>query len=140
VPRVVIINKGRVVAVDTPDNLTARLHGAGTVYVQVDAGGADAGTALAAVPGVTRVVPADLRPDSGAFEVESEQGRDVRRELAREVVTRGWGLLELRPMRLSLEEVFLQVTTEELPGGPPGPPPAPPDPDGDLVVEEVPGA
>src|SRR6266851_1185067 len=114
--RVVIINKGRVVAVDTPDNLTARLRGAETLYVQVDAGGADAGTALASVPGVTRVAPADMRPASGAFEVQSERGRDVRRELSREIVTRGWGLLELRPMRMSLEEVFLQVTTEEGPG------------------------
>ena len=41
--------------------------------------------------------------------------RDVRRELASTVVGRGWGLLELRPMRMSLEEIFLQVTTEELP-------------------------
>src|SRR5229473_389517 len=114
--RVVIINKGRVVAVDTPDNLTARLRGSETLYVQVDAGGADAGTALASVPGVTRVAPADMRPASGAFEVQSERGRDVRRELSREIVTRGWGLLELRPMRMSLEEVFLQVTTEEGPG------------------------
>ena len=57
------------------------------------------------------------RPASGAFEVESERGTDVRRDLAREIVNRGWGLLELRPMRMSLEEVFLQVTTEE--GHPP---------------------
>ena len=113
--RVVIINKGRVVAVDTPDNLTARLSGAETLYVQVDAAGADAGAVLAAVPGVTRVAPADMRPGTGAFEVQTERGRDVRRELSREVVTRGWGLLELRPMRISLEEVFLQVTTEETP-------------------------
>ena len=48
--RVVIINKGRVVAVDTPDNLTARLKGAETMYVQVDAPGADAGAALARCP------------------------------------------------------------------------------------------
>ncbi len=113
--RVVIINKGRVVAVDTPDNLTARLRGAETMYVQVDAGGADVQTALSAVPGVTRVAPADMRAGSGAFEVASEQGRDIRREISREIVTRGWGLLELRPMRVSLEEVFLQVTTEERP-------------------------
>ena len=111
--RVVIINKGRVVAVDTPENLTARLQGAETLYVQVDAPGADVSGALTAIPGVTRVAPADTRPASGAFEVESERGRDVRRELARDIVTRGWGLLELRPMRMSLEEVFLQVTTEE---------------------------
>jgi ABC-2 type transport system ATP-binding protein len=112
--RVVIINKGRVVAVDTPENLTARLRGAETLYVQVDAGGADAVTALSTVPGVVRVAPAD-RAGSGALEVEGERGRDVRRELAREIVSRGWGLLELRPMRMSLEEVFLQVTTEEMP-------------------------
>jgi len=74
------------------------------------------------VPGVSRVVPADQRPGSGAFEVESERGRDVRRELSRAIVSRGWGLLELRPMRLSLEEVFLQVTTEEIPGDAPAAP------------------
>jgi ABC-2 type transport system ATP-binding protein len=123
--RVVIINKGRVVAVDTPDNLTARLRGAETLYVQVDAAGADAGGALAGVPGVTRVAAADMRSGSGAFEIQSEHGRDIRRDVAREIVTRGWGLLELRPMRVSLEEVFLQVTTEELPQpAPPGGEPA----------------
>jgi ABC-2 type transport system ATP-binding protein len=112
--RVVIINKGRVVAVDTPDNLTARLRGAETLYVQIDARGPHVLAGLQTVPGVTRVAAADLRQDSGAFEVESERGRDIRRDLAREIVTRGWGLLELRPMRMSLEEVFLQVTTEEV--------------------------
>jgi ABC-2 type transport system ATP-binding protein len=123
--RVVIIAKGRVVAVDTPDNLTARLRGAETLYVQVDALGADAAAALAGVPGVTRVAPADQR-GSGAFEVESERGRDIRRDLSREIVNRGWGLLELRPMRMSLEEVFLQVTTEE----------APPDVDAGAALSE----
>ena len=124
--RVVIINRGRVVAVDTPDNLTARLKGAATMYVQVDAAGAEAGPALAAVAGVTRVTStdqprgaaADAPPPVGplqAFEVESEPDVDVRRDLARAVVQRGWGLLELRPVRMSLEDVFLQVTTEELP-------------------------
>jgi ABC-2 type transport system ATP-binding protein len=111
--RVVIINKGRVVAVDTPDNLTARLRGAETMYVQVDAGSEDPGPVLATVPGVTRVVAADGRNAPGGFEVESTRGTDVRRELARAIVNRGWGLLELRPMRMSLEEIFLQVTTDE---------------------------
>jgi ABC-2 type transport system ATP-binding protein len=114
--RVVIINQGRVVAVDTPDNLTARLRGAETLYVQVDAGSADVAPALASLPGVIRVVPADARNAVvGAYEVESERGSDIRRDLARTIVNSGWGLLELRPMRMSLEEVFLQVTTEERP-------------------------
>ena len=113
--RVVIINKGRVVAVDTPDNLTARLKGAETMYVQVDAEGADAGAALSALPGVMRVATSEQRGTVAGFEVESERGTDIRREIARTVVNRGWGLLELRPMRMSLEEIFLQVTTEESP-------------------------
>ena len=71
--------------------------------------GAEAGPALAAIPGVTRV----LASPGGGYEVESERGTDVRRELAKAVVNRGWGLLELRPMRMSLEEIFLQVTTDE---------------------------
>jgi ABC-2 type transport system ATP-binding protein len=116
--RVVIINKGRVVAVDTPDNLTARLRGSETMYVQVDAGGADPSAALTAIAGVTRVAEADRRDGVVAFEVDSETGRDVRRDLARAVVTSGWGLLEMRPMRMSLEDIFLSLTTEEAPTAP----------------------
>jgi ABC-2 type transport system ATP-binding protein len=122
--RVVIINKGRVVAVDTPEGLTGRLQGAETIYVQVDAqdgvpeGAGSPAEALQALPGVARVTVADQRAGNPAiqgFEVESARNTDVRREIARAVVTRGWGLLELRPMRMSLEEIFLQVTTEEQP-------------------------
>ena len=116
--RVVIINKGRVVAVDTPDALIARLQGAETIYLQVDTGGADAAEALSGIPGVSRVVSSHQRGTVGGFEVESESGSDIRRDLARTIVTRGWGLLEMRPMRMSLEEIFLQVTTEERPGDP----------------------
>ena len=112
--RVVIINQGKVVAVDTPANLTARLRGSETLYVQVDAAGGDAATALTRVPGVTRVAESDRRDGAVGYEVDSERGRDVRRELARAVVSSGWGLLELRPMRVSLEEVFLAVTTEDI--------------------------
>jgi ABC-2 type transport system ATP-binding protein len=113
--RVVIINKGRVVAVDTPENLTSRLRGSETMYIQVDAPGGN-GTvksALEAVPGVTQVLTAEGRGSVASFEVNSETGRDVRRDLAAAVIRHGWGLLELRPLRMSLEEVFLHLTTEE---------------------------
>jgi ABC-2 type transport system ATP-binding protein len=111
--RVVIINRGKVVAVDTPDNLTARLRGSETMYVQVDLTGGDAAMPLSRVPGVTRVVEVDRRDSAVGYEVDSEQGRDVRRDLARAVVASGAGLLELRPMRMSLEQIFLSLTTEE---------------------------
>ena len=50
---------------------------------------------------------------SPAFEIEVDKGRDLRGELARAVVHGGWTLLELRPMGLSLEEIFLELTREE---------------------------
>ena len=111
--RVVIINKGHVVAVDTPDNLTARLRGSETMYLQIDASGADAAAALTRVAGVTRVVESDRRDGMVGYEIDSAQGRDVRRDLARAVISSGWGLLEMRPMRMSLEDVFLSLTTDE---------------------------
>ena len=112
--RVGIINKGKIVAVDTPDNLTMRLRGNETMYVQVDAAGTDASAAIRRIAGVTRVAEADRRDGAVGYEVENEHGHDIRRDLARTVVTSGWGLLELRPMRLSLEEVFLSLTTEDM--------------------------
>ena len=116
--RVVIINKGKVVAVDTPANLTARLRGSETMYLQVHAPGADVAPALSALAGVTRV-KAEAGPDGHvSVEVDSEQGHDVRRDLAAAVVHQGWGLLELRPMRMSLEDIFLSLTTEDASAAP----------------------
>jgi ABC-2 type transport system ATP-binding protein len=111
--RVVIINKGRVVAVDTPENLTHQLKGAASLYVQVD-GDAGASDVLAGLPGIRNVSVADRHANIVGYEIESEDNQDVRRDVARAIVDHGWGLLELRPMRMSLEEIFLQLTTEEL--------------------------
>jgi ABC-2 type transport system ATP-binding protein len=102
-----------VVAVDTPENLTSRLSGSETLFVQVDAAGADVETTLQAIPGVTQVTGGDTRGTIASFEVNSETGCDIRRDLASTIVRQGWGLLELRPLRMSLEEIFLHLTTEE---------------------------
>ena len=118
--RVVIINRGRVVAVDTPDNLTRRLSGSETMRIQVEGAPAEVTPALEGVPGVTRVAIVEGHDGASSYEVDSEPGRDVRRDLARAVVNSGWGLLELRPVRLSLEDIFLQLTTEEQPQAPQG--------------------
>jgi len=111
--RVVIISKGRVVAVDTPDNLTARLRGSETMYLQVAGPEEAVQSGLSGVPGVTRVVATTGKDGLANIEVDSERGRDVRRDLSAAVVAGGWGLLELRPMRMSLEDIFLSLTTEE---------------------------
>ena len=111
--RVVIINKGKMVAVDTPQNLTAKLRGSETIYLQLDSMGQDAAAALRNVPGVTGVVAADSNDGLSGYEVTAESGRDLRRDLARTVVMQNWGLLELRHARMSLEDIFLSLTTEE---------------------------
>jgi ABC-2 type transport system ATP-binding protein len=122
--RVVIINKGRVVAEDSPENLTHRMHGAATVIVQTDGPAEDAEAVLRNVQGVTGVSRAEPQSATlSTFEVDSERGADVRRELAAAIVSRGWGLTELRPMRMSLEDIFLSVITEET--GEPAAAPAP---------------
>jgi ABC-2 type transport system ATP-binding protein len=120
--RVVIINKGRMVAVDTPANLTARLRGSETMYVQVDALGRDAAAVLEGLPGVTGIAVLDRHDGAIGYEVSSEKGRDIRRELVRAIVAQDWGLLELRPSRMSLEEIFLHLTTEEEPAAAPAAP------------------
>jgi ABC-2 type transport system ATP-binding protein len=112
--RVVIINKGRVVAVDSPENLTHQLKGAATLYVQTDGGPASADV-IRSVPGVRKVTIADSNDSLVGFEIEGEPNRDIRRDVARAVVDKGLGLLEMRPTRMSLEEIFLQLTTEEQP-------------------------
>lgn len=124
--RVVIINKGRVVAVDSPESLTERLQGAATVFVQTDGPASDALSALQSVRGVTRIVQAEPKGDLASFEVDTEKGADLRRELAAAIVTRGWGLLELRSMRMSLEDIFLSVITDESDEAQAAPPAEPP--------------
>ena len=111
--RVVIINKGCVVAEDTPDNLTNRLRGSETIHLEIDTGGVNPTADLEAVPGVTRIASGNDNGGAWSFDVESAEGTDVRRELVRAIVSKGWGLLEMRPVRLSLEEIYLQLTTEE---------------------------
>ena len=111
--RVVIIDKGRVVAVDTPDNLTGRLRGSETIRVAIDPLGADPAPAVEALAGVTSVTAAGSDSNSVVLEVQCDQGADVARELARTVVSNGWGLLELTPLRMSLEDIFLELTTSE---------------------------
>ena len=116
--RVVIISRGKLVATDSVGNLTNRLRGAEAVAVEVEAAdGHPDPTAvqqrLEQVRGVSRVVMKDSRNGLLAFEVESQQGQQVRADLARAVVGAGWNLRELRAVSLSLEDIFLQLTGAE---------------------------
>jgi len=128
--RVVIINQGKLVAVDSVENLTNRLRGAEAVALEVASsnGPLDAAVVqqrLEQVAGVSRVLPREARDGRLAFEVESLQGRHVRADLARAVVNAGWNLNELRAVGLSLEDIFLQLTGTHKTPEPNTPAPAP---------------
>jgi ABC-2 type transport system ATP-binding protein len=114
--RVIIINKGRIVTQDTPQNLTRQLQQQSTVMLEVDGPQLEVLTKLEAVPGVVSVQPKENgAPAAGIsqFHVESRPDVDIRRELAAAVCGNGWGLLTLRPVSLSLEDIFVQLGTEE---------------------------
>jgi len=107
--RVIIINRGQIVASDTPENLSRQL-GQGARVLMTVAGPADQVTAaIAAVSGVKRV----LSQAEGNYLVEADNGAELRPQLARVVVERGWQLLELKSQEFTLEEVFINLVTEE---------------------------
>jgi gliding motility-associated transport system ATP-binding protein len=111
--RVVIINKGKVVAEDTPENLTHRLRGAGTLRLDVRGDAAAVAEAVRSVAGVTAVRPHASADGVSALDVEAAAGADVRADLARAVVQKGFDLLGLHQVGMSLEEIFLHLTTSE---------------------------
>ena len=108
--RVVIINNGRIVAVDSPEGLSARLRQSEKIRVTVKAPPSDLANRFRALPGVLSVFEPT---ESGAFLLEYELGQDRRDELARFVVQNGWGLLELKTVSMTLEDVFLRLTQHE---------------------------
>jgi ABC-2 type transport system ATP-binding protein len=111
--RVLIINRGRVVAEDTPENLTQRLQGGSGLRVEARGETGPVFDALRVVPGVVNIRPRDAREGVVAFEVDAEPGREVRPDVARALVEKGFDLLSLQQAGKSLEDVFLQLTTRD---------------------------
>ena len=107
--RVLIISEGVIVAEDTPDRLQASLQGADRVYLEVRRPSPEIRDRLLRIPGVRDV----LDQGGGRYEVECTTGSDHREELAATVIQGGWGLLEMRQVAMSLEEIFLRLTTKE---------------------------
>jgi ABC-2 type transport system ATP-binding protein len=106
--RVLIINKGKIVTEDTPENLQSRLVGSQRVVLRVRGDSDGLSAKVAKVKGV-RVVESK---SDGSVEFEFGAGEDARPQVAKAVVQAGYELLELRPVGLSLEEIFLELTRD----------------------------
>jgi ABC-2 type transport system ATP-binding protein len=112
--RVVVINSGQIVAVGTPDELMHRLQGFETVLVTVEGPAAAIIEKFQRVSGVNLVESRESSGSRVTVEVHSEKDKDVRAELARATVESGWKLYELKTSGLSLEEIFLKLTTSDV--------------------------
>jgi ABC-2 type transport system ATP-binding protein len=108
--RVIIINRGHIVAEDTSANLTSQIRSAETIQVRVRGGDDKVAKRLLDLPGVKAARPGE---DAGSYVVECEVGSSLCPDIARSIVNSGLDLLELRPVELTLEEVFRQLTMEE---------------------------
>ena len=116
--RVVIINRGRVMAVDSPNNLSQRLRGREEVTVEVaGASAAELRVALLSLAGVDGISIDELAGDVVTARIQSALGVDVRGDVARALAAR-WQLIALRSESLSLEEIFLKLTDETSSAGP----------------------
>jgi ABC-2 type transport system ATP-binding protein len=109
--RVLIINHGKIVVEDTPARLQAQLAGAERLVVLAAAETRELVELLTGVQGVVNVQPTEAE---GQVEIASAPGRDIRPLVARRVVEAGLDLLEMRPVGISLEDIFLQLTREEV--------------------------
>src|ERR1700682_3048627 len=121
--QVIIINKGKLVATDSVQNLQNRARGFESVLVEISGRNGNLTSAagqqrLEQVSGVSRVSLKETRHGSLVFEVESQKAGSIRGDLARTVVEAGWDLIELRHTGMSLEQVFLQLTRTDMPSSP----------------------
>ncbi|MBI3303351.1 MAG: ATP-binding cassette domain-containing protein [Deltaproteobacteria bacterium] len=112
--RVMIINRGTLLALDTPGNLTLRLRDASEVVAQIEGPEAAVETALRGLPGV-REVRIDHHGNGGPvlYTVRADQQSDIRPALVETVTAHGWRLFELRSREMDLEEIFHRVLSDQ---------------------------
>jgi ABC-2 type transport system ATP-binding protein len=110
--RVIIIDHGRIVAEDTPNRLRDRLHQGGRLYLRVSgrSSGEDVLRLLQRVPGVKTV-----ETGNEGYIIAAKPNHDVRPAISAAIVGQGLELLELRPLAVTLEEIFLELTSQREP-------------------------
>jgi len=116
--QVIVINKGKLVTIDSLQNLMQRLQGAEMVVLEIAGSdgtldAAEAQRRLELVSGVSRVALREAAQGSFTFEILGQPGRSLSTELGRVVLAAGWQLRQLRPAARNLEEVFLELTKAE---------------------------
>ncbi|SDN69099.1 ABC transporter ATP-binding protein [Acetanaerobacterium elongatum] len=112
--RVVVINKGKIVADDTPDNLSKSLSTDHNFIVRIEGPEGEVMKLISTIPGMVKVTNMGPREKSAFdYTLEAEEGVDVRRELFTRLADRKWPILALKSTELTLEDIFLQLTRDD---------------------------
>ncbi|MBF2019300.1 MAG: ABC transporter ATP-binding protein [Hydrococcus sp. C42_A2020_068] len=112
--RVAIINRGKVVATDTPDNLMSQLSESAGYELEVEGDATGAQPLLEILPGVSRIaIDRSENRDRAIVRITCKPNAEPGREIANLIVSQGLGLYEMRRTRPTLEDVFLNLITEE---------------------------
>jgi ABC-2 type transport system ATP-binding protein len=110
--RVLIIHEGRIVAEDTPKNLADRLQGVERLEVEVGGPAAEVLPVLQKISGVSDVTH-NNNEGRHTYTIQAQAGKDLRDEISQAVISNGWSLRSLQLVGMSLEEIFLKLTTQE---------------------------
>ena len=112
--RVIIINEGKLIAVDTPDNLAASFKKASKIFLEIEGPPEDIMQELKGIDGVVNIEKKDsLSEGVFTYFVDSTLARDVRKDIFTTISKSGWILTQMRTMDMSLEDIFLKLVTEE---------------------------
>ena len=111
--RVVIIDRGKIVAVDTPSNLVRQLKGTERIVVDVLGPEVEVTSRISSMPGVLSTQSLKGTEGRQRIQVESGLPEDMRPALAEMIVQSGWKLFEMQSSKMSLEDVFLKLTTSD---------------------------
>lgn len=110
--RVIIINHGRIMAVDTPENLSHRFKQFDTIWAEIEGPSDTVLRALEEFPGVLGVQRQPIKKDLYSYRIETQVQLDLRKSLSNFVVGQGWGLYELRAMEINLEDIYIELMSE----------------------------
>ncbi len=117
--RVIVINNGKLVADDTPDNLSKDMSTDHTLTVRVEGPEDEIYKLLTKIPNMVSVQALGEKENGGVydFSVEAKKGEDIRREVFKRLAARNWPILSMRTNQLTLEDIFLQLTSEDKSNG-----------------------
>ena len=113
--RILIIHQGKIVAEDTPNNLSSRLKGAEQISIEVKGPTKQTQKTLENINGVefVKVLENTSSKNIYSYMIQVEQGLDLRSTISKTIINNGWELLKLQDVDMSLEEIFLKLTTRE---------------------------